>query len=215
MSGRYRRLTSRAVLGRGEQPAAVLGPAEQRGEARARVEPGQAEPVDRAARRPARRSAGRRSARSPRSSRIEVLSGQTQSCQRNFRQAQCLFFAPHAAQSQCSHQIQRRCCISSTIMQAIANRSSPGVTAHRIAPLPRRAMGRPAHSWTLEAQPERGAGGARPRGRTPARTSSATVGLERARVRVADVGERIAALLDELEDRPRSAPPPPRRPARS
>ena len=34
--------------GRREQPAAVLGAAEQRGEAGARVEPGQAEPVDRA-----------------------------------------------------------------------------------------------------------------------------------------------------------------------
>ncbi len=40
----------RAVVRRREQPASVLRSAEQRGEARARVEPGEAEPVDRARR---------------------------------------------------------------------------------------------------------------------------------------------------------------------
>ena len=215
VSGRYRRLTRAAVRGRREQPAAVLGAAEERGKAGCRVEPGQAEPVDRARPRDERcRLAGRRSARSPRSSRIEVCTAQTQSCQRELLQPQCLFFTPQSPQSQYSHQIQRRCWISSTIMQAIAKRSRPGDTREdRNREPTSQWAGRPIPE-ALEAQPESGAAAARPRRRRRARRRRP--GPARGCTRSVS-GSRSARRSPPRRARgtPRSAPPPPRRPARS
>ena len=127
--GQVAALDALRLARRRDQPAAVLGTTEQGGEAGGRVEPGEAQPVDGARARDERGRAEIAEERVVLDRRARAPDGgQSQSCQRNRSHAHSLFFTPQVRQSQYSHQIQRRCWTSRTIIETMANRSSPGLT---------------------------------------------------------------------------------------